>query len=452
MQAVIIEETGDTSVLQIKEVPKPDFCGADEVLVKVMAAGVNPVDTKLRKNGLFFEHAFPAVLGCDGAGIVEKVGANVTHLQAGDAVYYCYGGLGNKTAGQTQSVGNYAEYAVVKAAYVALKPESLDFDTAAAAPLVLITAWEALFDRAQLQSGQKVFIHAGAGGVGHVAIQLAKLAGAEVATTVSSSEKAEFVSQLGADLIINYKQENVSEALLNWTDGQGVDIALDTVGGEALKQLVPAMRLYGNLVTLLQIPDEGLDWKTLRIKNVRISQTLMLTPMLGSIDELGGHHAAILEQCAQFFDERKLSVYVDDVLPLSAAGEAHRRIEDGHQSGKLVLQMHLEEEADAPTAGAAAEISDEKRGSGHIVVEQMDAAGLQSLGVFTWPTWTKEASVFPWTYKAQEVCYLLEGDVLVTPKGGQMVRFGAGDLVTFPEGMSCIWEILSDVKKHYIFK
>ncbi len=342
MQAVIIEETGDVSVLQVKDVAKPESCAADEVLVKVMAAGVNPVDTKLRRNGLFFENAFPAILGCDGAGFVEKVGADVEHLQVGDAVYYCYGGLGQKAGDVAQSVGNYAEYAVVKAAYVALKPESLDFDTAAAAPLILITAWEALFDRAQLKSGQKVCIHGGAGGVGHVAIQLAKLAGAEVATTVSSQEKEDFVHQLGADFIINYKQENVSEALLRWTNGQGVDVALDTVGGDALHQLVPAMRLYGDLVTLLQLPDE-VDWKTLRVKNVRVSQELMLTPMLGGLDEFGEHHASILEQCAQFFDERKLSVYVDDVFPLAQVQQAHQRIEEGHQSGKLVLQMHLDE-------------------------------------------------------------------------------------------------------------
>ena len=223
MQAVFIEKAGGISELVIKDVPTPETCAADEVIIKVMAAGVNPVDTKLRKNGMFLDDAYPAILGCDGAGFVEKVGADVDTLQAGDAVYYCYGGLGQKTAGA--SVGNYAEYAVVKAAYVTQKPASLDFDTAAASPLVLITAWEALFDRAQVQTGQKVFIHAGAGGVGHVAIQLAKLAGAEVATTVSCDEKAGFVRELGADLVINYKNQNVSEALLKWTNQQGVDVA-----------------------------------------------------------------------------------------------------------------------------------------------------------------------------------------------------------------------------------
>ncbi len=344
MKAIVFTTTGDADVLLYQDVLTPETCGPDEVLIKVMAAGVNPVDTKLRQNGMFFEADVPqpAILGCDGSGIVEKVGEDVKHLQTGDAVYYCYGGLGQQSSISKQPVGNYAEYAMVKAAYVAQKPYGLDFDSAAAAPLVLITAWEALFDRARLQSGQKVFVHAGAGGVGHVAIQLAKLAGAEVATSVSSDEKADFVRALGVDLVINYKKEDVVQALLTWTDERGVDVALDTVGGEALKQLVPAMRLYGDLVTLLQVP-EGLDWKTLRVKNVRLSQALMLTPMLMQSDELGEHHAAILEQCAQFFDEKKLSIYVDETYPLVDAKLAHEKIEQGHQSGKVVLQMFTDE-------------------------------------------------------------------------------------------------------------
>ncbi len=342
MKTIVMQQTGSSDVLQLQDITKPTACGADEVLVKVLAAGVNPVDTKLRAGGMFFDDAYPAILGCDGAGYIEKIGADVEHLQVGDAVYYCFGGLGQKSdAGE--SVGNYAEYAVVKAAFVALKPESLDFDSAAAAPLVLITAWEALFDRARLQSGQKVFVHAGAGGVGHVAIQLAKLAGAEVATSVSNDGKEAFVRELGADFVVNYKKQDVAQVLLDWTDGLGVDVAFDTVGGDAFKQLIPAMRLYGDLVSILQFPQDT-DWKTLRVKNVRLSQSLMLTPMLESSHELGEHHAAILEQCAQFFDERKLMVYVDESLPLEDAKLAHEKIEQGHQSGKIVLQMHLEED------------------------------------------------------------------------------------------------------------
>jgi len=334
MRAVVIHDAGTTDVLKLEELARPEISEANQLLVRVMAAGINPVDTKVRSNGLFFPDGFPAVLGCDGAGVVEAVGSDVTRFQPGDQVYYCYGGLGNRMGGA--SLGNYAEYAVVDEAYVSIKPDSLGFDEAAAAPLVLITAWEALFDRAGILSGQKVFIHAGAGGVGHVAIQLAKVAGCEVATTVSGDEKAAFVKELGADLAINYKSEDVAEALSKWTDGAGVNVAFDTVGGAAFNQLVPAMAHYGDLVSILQVPDD-VDWKALRMKNVRVSQELMLTPMIYGLKEGAEHHGDILEQCAQLFDEQKLSVYVSDVLPLADAAKAHQMIESGGTTGKVVL-------------------------------------------------------------------------------------------------------------------
>jgi NADPH2:quinone reductase len=323
-----MDRTGEPDVLRHGEVDRP-ICGDDEILVRVQAAGVNPIDTKLRRGGLFLSAGLPAILGCDGAGVVEAVGKDVTRFEPGDAVYYCYGGLGQKA-------GNYAEYVAAPEAWVALKPDCLDFTDAAAAPLILITAWEALFDRARISSGQRIFIHAGAGGVGHVAIQLAKIAGCEVAASVSSETKAAMVKELGADLIINYRQQDVAGELLGWTAGRGVDAAIDTVGGEAFMQLIPAVRLYGDLVTLLQVPGET-DWKALRLRNIRVAQELMLTPMLTGLKEGADHHAAILEQCAQFFDQRRLTVFVSDIMPLEQAAEAHRRIEAGGMAGKLVL-------------------------------------------------------------------------------------------------------------------
>ncbi|MFC1542822.1 zinc-dependent alcohol dehydrogenase family protein [Pseudomonadota bacterium] len=340
MRAITMNEPGDANVLKLEEIERPEITGPNQLLIRVMAAGINPVDTKVRANGLFFPDGFPAVLGCDGAGIVESIGSDVSRFQSGDQVYYCYGGLGNRVG--DFSVGNYAEYAVVDEAYVATKPDCLGFDEAAAAPLVLITAWEALFDRARIHSGQKVFIHAGAGGVGHVAIQLAKVAGCEVATTVSSEDKAAFVKELGADLAINYKSEDVAETLLKWTDGDGVNVAFDTVGGDAFNQLIPAMAHYSDLVSILQVPKDA-DWKNLRLKNVRISQELMLTPMIYGLKEAAEHHADILEQCAQLFDEQKLSIFVSDVLPLEDAAKAHMLIEAGGVTGKIVLDTTGEE-------------------------------------------------------------------------------------------------------------
>ncbi len=330
MRAIVMTKPGAANVLTAAELDKP-VCGDNEVLVQIMAAGVNPIDTKLRGNGLYFADGLPAILGCDGAGIIEQTGVDVGRFQTGDAVYYCYGGLG-------QQAGNYAEYIAVPEHFVAMKPDCIDFIDAAAAPLVLITAWEALFDRARIQTGQKVFIHAGAGGVGHVAIQLAKLAGCEVATTVSSEEKADVVTTLGADMVINYRQQDVTEALLDWTDAAGVDVAFDTVGGEAFNQLIPATRVYGDIVTILQVPADA-DWKTIRLRNIRISQELMLTPMVMGLDEGAQHHSAILEQCAQFFDEQKLSMFVSDTFALERVADAHRRIEAGSMAGKLVLEI-----------------------------------------------------------------------------------------------------------------
>ncbi len=324
-------------MLQLQHIPDPSDIGADDLLIRLKAAGVNPIDTKLRQNGLYFADGMPAILGCDGAGVVEKTGDKVSDFAPGDVVYFCYGGLG-------QQSGNYAELNVIPACAAAKKPAAVDFATAAAAPLVLITAWEALFDRAAMQkaqkndqqSGQKVFIHGGAGGVGHVAVQLAKIAGCQVATSVSSAEKAAFVRELGADCIINYHQQDVAETLLEWTQGQGVDIAFDTVGGEAFGQLISAVRIYGDLVTILQVP-ENADWKTLRLRNIRVSQELMLTPMVLSLSDGLTHQADILKQCAAWMDEGVLRIHLSHQLALEDAAEAHRLIESGGMCGKIAL-------------------------------------------------------------------------------------------------------------------
>ncbi|MDQ6987280.1 MAG: zinc-binding dehydrogenase [Mariprofundaceae bacterium] len=329
-------------MLRWQHTADPSDIGADQLLIRLKAAGVNPIDTKLRQNGLYFADGLPAILGCDGAGIVEKTGTNVSDFSPGDAVYFCYGGLGQKSG--SSSIGNYAELNIIPACAAAKKPAFTDFPTAAAAPLVLITAWEALFDRAGMQkaqqngqkNAQKVFIHGGAGGVGHVAVQLAKIAGCDVATSVSSAEKAAFVRQLGADFVINYHEQDVPEALLDWTQGQGVDIAFDTVGGDAFCQLIPAVRIYGDLVTILQVPDNT-DWKTLRLRNIRLSQELMLTPMVLSLDDGLAHQADILTQCAAWMDEGKLSIHLSHQLALQDAAEAHRLIESGGMHGKIAL-------------------------------------------------------------------------------------------------------------------
>ncbi|MBF2066738.1 MAG: zinc-dependent alcohol dehydrogenase family protein [Calothrix sp. C42_A2020_038] len=328
MKAVVMTASGNSEVLQVQEVPTPSL-GSNELLVKLKAAGVNPIDTKLRQRGTFFPDKMPAILGCDGAGVVEAVGANVTKFRVGDEVYFCNGGLGGHQ-------GNYAEYTTVDERFAARKPKYASYAQAAAAPLVLITAWEALYERGRLEPGERVLIHAGAGGVGHVAIQLAKLKGASVCTTISSQAKARFARYYGADFTINYKETNFATAVLEWTNGEGVDLAFDTVGGEVLQQSFPAVRMYGDIVTILE-PDAKTVWKVARNRNLRISLELMLTPMLQGIAAAQQHQTEILEQCATWIDEGKLTIDVSHELPLADARAAHQLLETGSITGKIVL-------------------------------------------------------------------------------------------------------------------
>lgn len=330
MKAILMTASGNPEVLQFQEIPEPKIEKPTEILVRLKAAGVNPVDTKLRTKGTFYPENQQAILGCDGAGIIEAVGADVSKFIVGDEVYFCDGGLGGKQ-------GNYAQMTVVDEKFAARKPKSISFIEAAASPLVLITAWEALRDRASMKSAQKVLIHAGAGGVGHVAIQLAKLQQAKVCTTVGDDEKASFVRQLGADRPILYKETDFVQATLDWTEGEGVDIGFDTVGGEIFSRTFAATKIYGDVVTILDA-DASTDWKTARSRNLRISYELMLTPMLQGLVTAQQYQADILTQCSDLIDQGKLKIHVSNVFPLSEAVEAHRLLETGSITGKIVLQ------------------------------------------------------------------------------------------------------------------
>jgi NADPH2:quinone reductase len=329
MKAVLMTAAGAPEVLQLREVEEPRLGGDDQIKVRLCGAGINPIDTKLRGRGLLFPDALPHILGCDGAGEVVECGAAVRDLKPGDEVWFCHGGLGREP-------GNYCQYAVLPAAVARRKPAEITALHAAAGPLVLITAWEALFDRAHLQAGQSVLIHAGAGGVGHVAIQLAKSAGARVCTTVSGAAKAEFVRGLGADRAIDYTQEDFVAAATEWTDGRGADVVLDSVGGATFRHSLEATAHYGDVVTLLD-PGTDVDWKEARNRNLRIGFELMLTPMLRDLPEARARHGEILDRCAGLINAGQLRLQLSEVLPLARAAEAHARIEAGHIQGKLVL-------------------------------------------------------------------------------------------------------------------
>lgn len=331
MRAVLMTAVGPADVLQLTDVDEPQISSPTQIKVKLKAASVNPVDTKLRSRGMFYEDALPAILGCDGAGVVVETGASVTRFIPGDDVWFCHGGLGG-------APGNYAEYTVLDEKEAEMKPGRLGFEQAAALPLVSITAWEALFDRAGLTSSQTVLIHAGAGGVGHIAIQLAKSVGARVCTTISTDEKAAFVKQLGADKIIHYHDTDFVDEVMRWTQGEGVDVVLDSIGGETFQRSLLATKVYGHVNTLLD-PGPDISWKEARNRNLTISFTLMLTPMLMNLPEARRRQGKILHRCAKLITDFKLKPTVSDVMPLQDAATAHRMIEQGHVHGKIVLTI-----------------------------------------------------------------------------------------------------------------
>jgi len=331
MKAIVMTTPGGPEVLQLQDLPEPKLVRDTDMLVRVKAAGVNPVDTKMRANPKAYPGPIAPVLGCDGAGIVQVVGPAVTGFEPGDEVYYSQGPVRDR-------LGSYAEAALVDYRLAAKKPRRMSFTDAAAVPLVLITAWEALHDRARMESWHKVLVHAGAGGVGHVAIQLARLAGAEVCTTVGSADKAEFARSFGANHTINYKETDFVQAVLDWTGGKGADIAFDTVGGKTLAQTFSAVRYYGDVVTLLA-PGPEMDWGVPRVRNQRVSFELMLIPVFAGLAEAMKHQGDILHRCTELLEARELRIQVDKSFPLDQAADAHALLASGKTKGKIVLTI-----------------------------------------------------------------------------------------------------------------
>jgi NADPH2:quinone reductase len=332
MRAVLMKDTGGPEVLNLEEVPAPELKRDTDMLVRIRAAGLNPVDAKQRVRGTWYPSEPPQILGLDGAGVVEQVGSAVTEYKPGDEVLFAEGGMG-------KSPGNYAEYNVVDGRFAARKPAPISFEEAAALPCAAVTAWESLFDHGGLEEGGRVLVHAGAGGVGHLAIQLAKSRGARVCTTVSTDEKARFVEDLGADRVIRYREEDFVQAVLDWTDGSGVEVVLDLVGGETFFRSFGCTAFYGTVVAVLR-PDPNLtDWTEARLRNLRVAWELMLSPMYYGLTDVQRHHRDILERCASMMEEGSLRVHVDQTFPLERAADAHRMLEEWHTTGKIVLQI-----------------------------------------------------------------------------------------------------------------
>jgi NADPH:quinone reductase-like Zn-dependent oxidoreductase len=244
MRAVVMASWGGPEVLELRSVPRPPSLKGHEVLVAIRAAGVNPSDWKTRSQPIagykFGELPAAMILGLDGAGIVEAVGDRVSRFAIGDRVYFVDGGFGRHP-------GNYQEFKLLHEDALAIMPASLSFPEAAAVPTTLLTAWEGL-ENARLEKGQTVLVHAGAGGVGGMAVQIARVRGARVATTVSGPAKAEIAAKLGAELIIDYRNEDVGAALKAWSGKDGVDVIYDTVGGNTFAESLDWLAPYGSIV------------------------------------------------------------------------------------------------------------------------------------------------------------------------------------------------------------
>jgi len=327
MKAQIIKSFGEADVFEAAELADPTP-GAGEVVVKLGATSVNPVDWKLRRHGPAFAPELPAVLGCDIAGTVVSVGAGVMDFAAGDEVWGCGGGVNGMN-------GTYAEMISTDAALLARKPASLSMREAAALPLVTITAWEGL-ERAGVGAGDTVLVHGGAGGVGHVVIQLAKALGAKVFATVSSDEKAALARELGADETINYHTETVEAYVARLTNGRGFDAVYDATGGSDLEASFEATRVSGQVISI--VTQFEADLTAMHLKGLSLHVVFMLIPMLHNMDRAA--QGTLMGAAATLCDTGKLKPLIDDeAFSLSQVSAAHEKLEGGRARGKIVIDI-----------------------------------------------------------------------------------------------------------------
>jgi NADPH2:quinone reductase len=328
MKTIALMQFGDPSNFTALEAPTPAVVPR-HLLIRVVAASVNPVDTKFRKNGPPIAPALPAVLGCDVAGVVDAVGEGVDGFRVGDEVYACAGGV--RGLG-----GAYAEYLLADARLVALKPKTLSLREAAALPLVSITAWEGLFDRAKLQAGETVLVHGGAGGVGHVALQLAKLTGAKVFATVSSTAKADIARRLGADEVINYREETVEQYVARATGGKGFDVVFDGIGAANLPNSLAAAGLGGRVASIVTSGQQ--DITAMHGKGLTLHAVFMLVPMIYNVGR--ERHGRILRELAAHVDAGRVKPLLDPRrFTLDQVADAHRHLESGQAVGKIVIDV-----------------------------------------------------------------------------------------------------------------
>lgn len=328
MKAMIVNKFGSPDVFELTELTKPEV-KKGHVLVKIAATSVNTVDTMIRQMGadLPLSPSAPALLGMDFAGVVEAVGEGVQSFKVGDEVYGCAGGLADLP-------GTLAEYIVADADLVAIKPKTASMEEAAAIPLVGITAYEGLI-RANVKQGQKVLVHGGSGGVGHIALQLARHFGAEVYSTGGGERQLELIEQLGATPI-NYKTESVASYTQQYTKDKGFDVVFDSVGGENLLNSFEAAALNAHVVSTVSMLN--LDLNMVHFKGLSLHVVFMLIPMLHNTGR--SEHGVILARLAELVDSKKLKPILDESrYTLEQIGQAHQRLESGKATGKVVVTL-----------------------------------------------------------------------------------------------------------------
>src|SRR3984893_12671816 len=306
MKGIVVHEYGGPQVLKYEDAPRPEP-KENEALTRVIAAGVNPVDALIRtgKYAKFFGTTLPLIPGYDIAGIVEKTGAKITKLKASDSIYaYVLWG------------GGYAEYAGATEGEATAKPKSLNYIEAAAVPLAALTAWQALVDTAKLSAGQTVLIHGGSGGVGSMAIQIAKARGAKVIATASTANQ-DLLKQLGADVAIDYTKQKFEDI------AKDVDVVLDSVGKDTLQRSYGVVKKGGFIVSLVARPDPA-ELEKHGIHGAPLS----VTP---NSDELA--------EITKLIDDKKIKVVVSQMFPLIDAAKAQEQAATGHTRGKIVLKV-----------------------------------------------------------------------------------------------------------------
>jgi len=332
MKAFIVDRYGKTGGVRIGEMPDPEL-REDDVLVQVHAAGVNPLDSRIRDGEfkLILPYRLPLILGNDVAGVVARIGSRVRRFKPGDEVY---------ARPDDDRIGAFAEYISIKEASLATKPKKITMEAAASVPLVGLTAWQALVEKANLKKGQKVLIHAGSGGVGTFAIQLAKHFGAVVATTTSTAN-LEWVKGLGADIVIDYSKDDFATILRDY------DVVLNSLGGEVLEKSLRVLKPGGKLISISGPPDpefakdRGSSWileQVLRLLSYRIRRqarrrgvSYSFLFMKASGDQL--------REIASLIDAGIIRPVVDRVFPFEATGEAMAYVEKGRAKGKVVVRI-----------------------------------------------------------------------------------------------------------------